>query len=124
MERDDLVWLAGLLEGEGTFDLHNGKYPRIRLSMTDRDVVGRAATLMGAKVRLSLKPAPQKAQWNAEISGEKADVLMRALLPLMGSRRSGRIADVLAYAFFERDASGRKSLPGPAISRPLATPAL
>lgn len=122
MDRDDLVWLAGLLEGEGTFDLHNHRYPRIRLSMTDRDVVGRAATLMGAKVRLSLKPAPNKAQWNAEVSGEKADALMRDLLPLMGARRSSKIADVLAYAFFERDETGKKSIPGPSISRPLATP--
>lgn len=51
MNHDDTIWLAGLLEGEGTFDLHRGKYPRVRVGMTDRDVVGRAATLMDTRVR-------------------------------------------------------------------------
>lgn len=97
-DRDDVVWLAGLLEGEGSFDLHRGRYPRVRVAMTDRDVIGRAATLMGVSVRLSLKPAPQKAMWHAEASGPKAEAIMRAILPHMGARRSARIAQILGHA--------------------------
>ena len=119
MSRDDLVWLAGLFEGEAAFDLHKGKYPRIRLGMTDRDVVGRAATLMGANVRLSLKPAPVKAMWHAEVSGAKALDLMLALLPLMGARRSGKIAEVIGHATLD-PVTQRNGAPGPVITRPPA----
>jgi len=120
IDHDDLVWLAGLLEGEGSFDLHRGKYPRIRLGMTDRDVVGRAATLLGGKVRLSLKPKPAKAMWHTEISGTKATEVMREILPYMGARRSAKIAEVLGHATL----SPLKpyGAPGPKITRPPALP--
>ena len=114
----DTIWLAGLLEGEGAFDLHRGKYPRIRVGMTDRDVVGRAATLLGAKVRLSLRAAPAQATWHAEVSGTRATEIMRELLPHMGSRRSGKIATVLAHATL----GGKASAPGPVLTRPPGLP--
>lgn len=119
--RDDLLWLAGLLEGEGTFDAHRGKYPRIRLAMTDRDIVGRAASLMDAKIRLSLHTAPAKPTWHTEISGERAAEIMAQILPFMGSRRSGKIAEVLAIQHFRQKtviAEGKGSTPGPRVSRP------
>lgn len=119
MGRDDLLWLAGLLEGEGSFDLHRGRYPRIRLGMTDRDVVGRAATLLGGRIRLSLKPRPNKATWHVEISGRKAVAVMVAILPFMGARRSARIAEILGHASLPEGSNGR---PGPEIVRPPALP--
>lgn len=123
-DRDDVVWLAGLLEGEGTFDLQRGKYPRVRVAMTDRDVVGRAATLLGARVRLSMKPAPYQATWHAEVQGDKATAVMKAVLPFMGSRRSGKIASILGTAALGKTVTPKRatvaSLPGPAIVRPPA----
>ncbi|WP_036959174.1 hypothetical protein [Promicromonospora kroppenstedtii] len=119
ISREDAIWLAGLLEGEGTFDLHRKKYPRVRVGMSDRDVVGRAATLMGAQVRLSLKPYPNAAMFHAEVSGTKAVAVMEAVLQHMGARRSAKIATVLGWARLATDASGA---PGPKISRPPATP--
>lgn len=116
-DRDDLLWLSGLLEGEGSFDLHRGKYPRIRLGMTDRDVVGRAASLMDAKIRLSLHPAPAKPTWHTEVSGDRAAAIMRAILPFMGARRSAKIATILAAQAYRTGASST-SLPGPRVSRP------
>ncbi len=110
MTHTDLVWLAGLLEGEGSFDLHRGRYPRIRLGMTDRDVVGRAATLMGAGIRLSLRRAPLTSTWHTEISGVRATELLRLLLPHMGARRSGKIAAILAEV--------TATAPGPRLTRP------
>lgn len=120
--RDDVLWLAGLLEGEGTFDSHRGKYPRIRLAMTDRDIVGRAASLMDTKIRLSLHTAPAKPTWHAEVSGDRAAQIMGEILPFMGSRRSGKIAEVLATHHFRQKAAiaaGKGSTPGPRVSRPL-----
>jgi len=120
--RDDVLWLAGLLEGEGTFDSHRGKYPRIRLAMTDRDIVGRAASLMDTKIRLSLHPAPAQPTWHAEVSGDRAAQIMGEILPFMGSRRSGKIASVLATQHFRQKsaiAAGKGSTPGPRVVRPL-----
>ncbi|MFG3710109.1 hypothetical protein [Micromonospora sp. NPDC047730] len=94
----DVAWLAGLLEGEAAFDLHRQRYPRVRLAMTDRDTVEHAARLMGASVRCSLNAAPASATWHAEISGPKAEQVMRAILPHMHARRSQRIASVLGHA--------------------------
>lgn len=113
----DVIWLAGLLEGEGTFDLHRGRYPRVRVGMTDRDVVGRAATLMGANLRLSLRFG-QQSTWHAETTGEHAVQVMEALLPHMGARRSGKIADVLAHYRFARLTVLRGSVPGPTVVQP------
>ncbi len=111
----DLIWLAGLLEGEGAFDSHRGRYPRIRLQMTDRDIVARAAALMGTSVRASLKRPPASTTWNAEVSGERAAAIMAALLPEMGARRSRRIGDTLAaYAYYK--GHDRPSLPGPSVA--------
>jgi hypothetical protein len=122
--RDDLLWLAGLLEGEGSFDAQRGKYPRVRVGMTDRDVVGRAATLIGSRVRLSLKPAPYQATWHAEVTGSKAAEVMRAVLPFMGSRRSAKIASILGAADLGTVGTPVRqtvaSKPGPRVVRPPA----
>jgi len=115
---DDLMWFVGLCEGEACVDLSKGRYPRIRLAMTDRDVVGRAATMMAVSVRLSLKKAPQAPTWHAEVSGPRAEAIIREILPHMGTRRSQRIAEVIAAAEYRRDDRGRKSIPGPAVTRP------
>lgn len=117
-DRDDLLWLAGILEGEGTFDLHRGRYPRVRLGMTDRDVVGRAASVMDATIRLSLRAAPAKPSWHAELSGPRAEELMADVLPHMGARRSQRIAEVLAGAAEYRGKGAFRVKPGPAVTRP------
>lgn len=121
-DRDDAIWLAGLLEGEGTFDAHRGKYPRIRLAMTDRDIVGRAATLMGSRIRLSLKREPAAPTWHAELSGPRAAAIMAELLPYMGTRRSGRIAEVLAVYHYRTAPAASKSAPGPELGRPMGIP--
>lgn len=112
----DLIWLAGLLEGEGTFDAHSGKYPRIRVAMTDRDVVGRAASLFGTQVRLTLNRAPSKATWAARVQGAPAAEIMRLILPHMGTRRSAKIAEILALTDIP---AGRESVAyGRDIERP------
>lgn len=120
MRESDLIWLAGLLEGEGTFDLHKQKYPRIRVGMADRDVVGRAATLMGSSIRMSISTVGNKAMFHAELSGAKAAEIMWLLLPHMGTRRSAKIGEILGrYEWLSGrpQIAGSTTLPGPALTR-------
>lgn len=97
----DLMWLAGLLEGEGSFLFpapSEGNTPRIALQMTDEDVVRRAATLMGVETvsRTDRKPGIWKPCFHANLKGKRARALMERLLPHMGARRSQRIKEILA----------------------------
>lgn len=116
-DREDLIWLAGLLEGEGTFDLHKGKYARIRVSMTDRDVVGRAAHLMDGRIRMTISPVGLKPMFHTEITGHKAEAIMRELLPFMGARRSAKIGEILGRLAWRRGERA-STIPGPSLTRP------
>lgn len=98
MDRDDLMWLAGLLEGEGWFGHRNG-YARLSLECTDRDVAGRAATLLHGNLRARLQRSDRShPTYVVEVGGDKALTAMKALLPHMGARRSSRILEILFAA--------------------------
>lgn len=94
----DLHWLAGLLEGEGSFMHPSPSRPRsarISLESTDRDIVERAASLFGINFIYVRKNGPNKDSYQVQVSGARAELWMRKLLPLMGIRRQSRIRDVL-----------------------------
>lgn len=90
-----LAWTAGLLEGEGHFR-SAGLTPRVALQMTDEDVVRRFASQFGVSVSRSL---PRKTAWKptfrCEVIGNRAERLMRDILPWMGIRRGARIRQIL-----------------------------
>ena len=93
----DNSWLAGLLEGEGSFGFwaqahRNGKaYGRLNvaLAMTDRDVVERAASRMDCNVNgpytvtNSTKPF-----WRASATGQTTANVIERVLPFLGERRT------------------------------------
>ena len=88
---DTVDWLAGLLEGEGCFDLHRGKYPRIRVVMNDHDVVERAALLLqGNTVHR------KDGSLEAYVRGKKAEAVGHTLFPKMSVRRQNKLAEVFA----------------------------
>lgn len=99
----ELHWLAGLLEGEGSFCYMEGgpikKTPRIRvqLRMIDEDVVRRAAALMEDATVYSY-PGEQYGRQRSYLcmpTGYKAARIMRLILPVMGRRRQEQITTVL-----------------------------
>lgn len=106
----DLHWLSGILEGEGSFGVRKvvrrgdtlhapRRYsdPIIQLSMTDEDVVRRAAALLGAWCNRYDKTGPnRKPRWATSVVSGRAAAWMTILCPLMGSRRQERIREVLA----------------------------
>ena len=102
MQKSDLYWLAGLLEGEGYFTIvSNSGSPSAQVSMTDRDVVERAAHLMGSNINIrhySSKNPKWKDQYRAYLCGNKAIEFMEMIHPLMGDRRKVQIDRVLKRA--------------------------
>jgi transposase-like protein len=100
-----LHWLAGLLEGEGSFmkglPSDPGR-PVVQVQMTDEDVIARVACLIGRKPyahRTSGRPEAWKPVFSARTTGRPAVELMTRLRPLMGERRQGQIDLALASAF-------------------------
>jgi hypothetical protein len=105
-EEDSFAWLAGFLEGEGSFVLKEtarvkSETPRIEVTIcvtsTDEDVLRKAALIMGSNTR-SRKPRgiSKKLQWETALTGERAIAIMRRILPDMGQRRSGKILKLLS----------------------------
>lgn len=100
----EVAWLAGLLEGEGSFltltDRQGGReyrYPKVTVNMTDRDVIERVASLFGTSVYdLPIYQKGRKPSFRAQIAGAKAAEWMRLLRPWMGQRRRDSIDAVLA----------------------------
>ena len=116
MTENERHWLAGLLQGDGSFTMINAGtmrgrgYKRVRstayvcleMSEDELDVVERAATLMCAPSAYRYPPRQRtrfpnaKGTARAQVGGEKAVRLMRDLYPLLGSRRRARIDEILA----------------------------
>jgi hypothetical protein len=100
MERKDLYWLAGLLEGEGSFQRpmpSEPKYPRLTLSMNDLDIVQKVGTFFGRKYIYTRKHS--NVDWHDTYStmtkGKRAIQFMWDLYPLMGERRKQQIENAI-----------------------------
>ncbi|NIK60774.1 LAGLIDADG family homing endonuclease [Kribbella shirazensis] len=112
-----LAWLAGLLEGEGYFGTINShvagkiyRYPRVGVTMTDRDVVERVADMFGLKVT-SIRPKPPSKlmQYRFTLTGARAAQLMVDLRPMLGVRRQSQIDAVLAEYSMAEDTAVRRA---------------
>ena len=113
MRVKDIAWLAGLLEGEGNFISDpKGSLARIKLEMKDRDIVDRAAGLLGAKsVNSSKKKNPRhNTTYVCYVCGKQAAGWMLTLYSFLGKRRRRQVkrvildwlnADVSRYALME-----------------------
>ena len=98
----DIYWLAGLLEGEGCFftsyqsNKPKYKYPRILLGMTDRDVIEKAAKILGGTVYLVGEKKNRKRVWYVSVARTHQAVgWMMTLYSLMGERRKLKIKECL-----------------------------
>lgn len=104
MSPTETAWVAGLLEGEGSFfarDHHGKPQGRVSIQMTDRDVLERLAAVVGVgtihNVNRALDRALRKPCWGWHISA-KADVLalIDQIYPWMGGRRRAKMDEVIA----------------------------
>jgi hypothetical protein len=90
----ELAWLAGWLEGEGTFYFTKTKSSPtvvIQVFSVDFDVIEKAAKLMGGAI-YSIKPRGRsQGGFRVHLESQPAVDLMNDLLPLMGARRVAQI---------------------------------
>ena len=94
----ELAWVAGLLEGEGSFMTKTGgNSPKIQCTMTDLDVLERLQILMGGRIHpVKTRMAHWKDAYMWTLNGQPAADAMKALYPWMASRRRETIDRVLA----------------------------
>lgn len=99
MTQTELAWLAGWLEGEGCFELAEGRYPRVTGTTTDRDIAERARSYAGGSIYECQRDNGRKLRYDWRIAKRaEAEALMRELLPWMGDRRAAKIMEILDYA--------------------------
>lgn len=103
IQSKDLHWLAGLIEGEGSFGWHQIKKrpntsgtPVLQLKMTDADVVKRAAALFNRPVRQYGKTKTGKLVYCVIFNGKDAVGWMMTLFSLLGTRRRQRIKEIVS----------------------------
>lgn len=93
----DVYWLAGLIEGEGSFSLTRG-YPRVSVAMTDRDVIVHVCLLLCLPI---LGPYNQnypnaKQVYRCQVTGRRAVGIMLTLYQFMSERRQASIRRCIA----------------------------
>jgi hypothetical protein len=92
--RDQFLWLAGWLEGEGSFGLNRGVVPILQSSSLDRDVVRRGVTYtLCGNITVSGRFGKPFYAWT--VYGREAYAIMVAIYPLMGERRQKKIKKVI-----------------------------
>ena len=94
-----MAWLAGLLEGEGSFisaRFDSYRYPQVQMTMCDRYVLDRAMSLMPSSRIYAITDERGVERgwsqaWMVGVSGPPAAELMKTVLRWMGSRRTKAI---------------------------------
>ena len=94
MNLKDIYWIAGILEGEGSFGKNNTTV-YITLGMTDKDVVDKFHTLVkfGSRNEFRHNEPNRKVLYRWTGAGRDAAALMMTIYTLMGTRRQARILE-------------------------------
>src|SRR5690242_1570894 len=102
IDSNDLLWLAGYLEAEGSFlkgPPSKPHGPRVMATSTDLDIIERVANLFGINyihTRQHTHSVVWKPSYQTILGGSRAVSLMQALYPFMGLRRQHQIATSVA----------------------------
>ena len=100
----DIIWLAGLIEGEGSFLWHstgagNGSYhPVVTIGMTDKDIIERVSRiweLTSVRINRYQKRPQCKDMWRTTLTGSRAIGWMMMLYQFMGIRRKAKIREII-----------------------------
>ena len=93
----DIVWLAGILEGEGCFDKASKKSLRIIIESTDLDVIEsvKRITRTSALIISTKKIHNYKDKYKVTVYGNLAIQWVMTIYPLMHRRRREKIKELL-----------------------------
>lgn len=99
----DIAWLAGLLEGEGTFYVRKRtcgdkqyKNIGIQVMMTDKEPIERVAALLGGSVSVQAKPTVTgKSIYRTGLHSWRSAGWMMTLYPLLSPRRQQQVRQCL-----------------------------
>ena len=97
MNREQLViWLAGLFEGEGTFNFYKEVARKISITSTDKDVLDKIQENFGGGICSTTKKFDHwKQAYIWYISGLEAKNIVESIKPYLLSRRSIRAQEWL-----------------------------
>lgn len=106
MTKLQIAWVAGIMEGEGSFILKEASkfrrernLPYVKVAMNDEDIIRRLHTFVGfGKVYSGLNPSGTRYFVWQSTNRDLAPKFCRVLRPLMGARRQGQIDTLLAGA--------------------------
>lgn len=97
---NQLSWLAGVLEGEGSFIVGTPlrpRRPKVEVIMTDLDVVQRVAEMFGVNISINRPKGERfKSRHGTMLVGGSAVSIMKLIHSLMGERRQTQIGKALA----------------------------
>jgi hypothetical protein len=123
-----LGWVAGLLEGEGSFTDRDVGDLTISIAMIDGDVIGRLQSVLGfGGVGQRILPSGKiVSRWCSTHQATTAGLMM-TLLPLMGKRRQEKIVECLERWKAKRSFHWKTERPRRtrlALNRVMASPAI
>lgn len=106
----EVAWLAAMIEGEGCIGWNNNRrghrVPVVQISMVDRDIVDRIASLFGTPLRGPYGPygsstptATRQPHYRAHVYGRAAVRILKMCLPWFGERRTAKAQEVLAWKY-------------------------
>lgn len=101
-------WVAGLLEGEGSFIVTKGRgLPRVQMQSTDNDVIARLREVLGRGYVTNVGiRGTRKQVWGYSLAGlYDVESLLLQIRPLMGARRKGQIDNVLMVIDCRKEAA-------------------
>lgn len=98
--REEIAWIAGLLEGEGCFKVTKKfQIPMITIGMTDRDTIEKARSILGGNSgiheRNGLKDNHKRIYVFSVSPSRLAIEWMQLLYPFMGERRKSKISEII-----------------------------
>ena len=102
MTNENIAWVAGLFEGEGTFEIQYGNGPKgIKITSTDLDVLHNVQNIFGGKVLTAKNPEDKphwKTKFNWVLGIDESIEFVELILPYLGIRRSSRGSFYLTIA--------------------------
>ena len=95
----DIAWMAGLLEGEGSFMNGYRSQPTqaaISVEMKDEDIIKRISELWKVKYcACTPRKLYHSITYKAHLRGKRAKEIMELVQPFMGIRRKEKIKEIL-----------------------------